>query len=77
MCRLYPLSYHAGRLGFSPDFQRYSCADSAGPRVYRLMREVLRAMYGAELIAELDRVEAVVAKRSLRVLRDSNVSFDP
>jgi hypothetical protein len=77
VCRLYPLTHDAGRLGFSPDFERYSCANSAGPRVYRLMREVLRATFGAELVAELDRVESVVARRSLPVLRDVNVSLEP
>jgi hypothetical protein len=77
VCRLYPLTHDAGRLSFSPDFERYSCANSSGPRVYRLMREALRATFGAELIAELDRVESAVAKRSLPVLRDANVSIEP
>lgn len=77
VCRLYPLTHDAGRLGLSPDFDRYSCANDAGPTVYRLMRETLGATFGAGLIAELDRVESVVAKRSLRVLRDANVSLEP
>lgn len=78
VCRLYPLTYsEEGHLGFSPDFDRYSCANDTGPRVYRLMREALRAMFGAELIAELDRAESVVTKRSLRVLRDTGASLEP
>jgi hypothetical protein len=77
VCRLYPLTYDEGLLGFSPDFDRYSCANGPGPKVYRLMREALRAMFGSELIGELDRVEAVVAKRSIRVLRQTGASLDP
>jgi len=77
VCRLYPLTYGEGRLGFSPDFDRYSCANITGPKVYRLMREALRAMFGAELIAELDRAESAVAKRSLPVLRAPRVSLEP
>ena len=77
VCRLYPLTHDAGHLGFSPDFDRYSCANSGGPRVYRLMREVLRATFGPELVAELDRIEAVIAKRTLPVLHDANISAEP
>jgi hypothetical protein len=77
VCRLYPLTHSDRLLGFSPDFDRYSCANGTGPRVYRLMRDALRATFGAELIAELDRVEAVVAKRSLPVLRGAGVTLEP
>jgi len=77
VCRLYPLTYGDRLLGFSPDFDRYSCANGAGPKVYRLMRDALRAFFGAELIAELDRVESVVAKRSLRVLRATSAPLEP
>ena len=77
VCRLYPLTHDERRLGFSPDFDRYSCANGGGPRVYRLMRETLRAAFGSELIAELDRVESLVAKLSLPVLREAGASLDP
>jgi hypothetical protein len=77
VCRLYPLTHSERRLGFSPDFDRYSCANGAGPKVYRLMREALRAAFDADLIAELDRVESVVAKRSLPMLRKAAVSLEP
>jgi hypothetical protein len=76
VCRLYPLTHSERLLGFSPDFDRYSCANGSGPRVYRLMREALRATFGAELIAELDRAESLVAKRSLPVLRQA-ASLEP
>ena len=77
VCRLYPLTHDERRLGLSPDFDRYSCANDAGPRVYRLMRDVLRVLFGAELIAELDRVEAEVLRRSLPVLRAPSPSLEP
>jgi hypothetical protein len=77
VCRLYPLTHHEGHLGFSPDFDRYSCAGVAGPKVYRLMREALRSTFGDALIAELDRVEALLATRRLPVLRGANVSLEP
>jgi hypothetical protein len=69
VCRLYPLSLDGGRLGLSPDFDRYSCAGDSGPTVYRLMRGVLGATFGAPLLRELDRVESDVVKRKLRVVR--------
>jgi hypothetical protein len=77
VCRLYPLTHDEGRLGFSPDFDRYSCANGAGPRVYRLMRDALRSTFGAELVAELDRVESLVARRSLPVVRQAGASLEP
>jgi Fe-S-cluster containining protein len=77
VCRLYPLTHDERRLHLSPDFDRYSCANDQGPRVYRLMRESLREIFGAELIAELDRVESEVTRRTLNVLRETSVSLDP
>jgi hypothetical protein len=74
VCRLYPVSHLAGRLSLSPDFDRYSCANDEGPTVYRLMRDAIRAVFGDELIEELDRVESEVVKRRLRVLSGSRVS---
>jgi hypothetical protein len=68
VCRLYPLSYSERRLGLSPDFDRYSCANDEGPTVYRLMREEVGAAFGAGLVEELDRVESEIVKRRLRLL---------
>lgn len=68
VCRLYPLSHDGRRLGFSPDFDRYSCAAGDGPTVYRVMRNALEGVFGASLIHELDRVESDVQKRRLRVV---------
>jgi len=68
VCRLYPLSYGERRLGLSPDFDRYSCANDEGPTVYRLMREEVGAVLGAGLVQELDRIESEIVKRRLRLL---------
>ncbi len=68
VCRLYPLSWSERRLSLSPDFDRYSCANDAGPTVYRLMRGVVGALFGDTLIEELDRIEAEVLRRKLRLL---------
>lgn len=69
VCRLYPLSWSRGRLGLSPDFDRYSCASDGGPTVYRQTRETLRDIFGDNLVAQLDQLEADLTRRSLRVLR--------
>jgi Fe-S-cluster containining protein len=64
-CRLYPLYWDNQLLELSPEFQSYSCADDAGPKVYRLMREVIAETFGAALVDELDRLELKVASRRL------------
>jgi hypothetical protein len=69
VCSLYPVSHIGRRLGLSPDFDRYSCANDDGPSVYRVTREAIGAVFGAELVEELDRVEAEILKRRLPVLR--------
>jgi hypothetical protein len=68
VCRLYPLSYDNRQLGLSCDFDRYSCANDDGPTVYRVMRDVIRDIFDDALVEELDRVEASLAKRRLRLL---------
>ncbi len=67
VCSLYPLAYGEGNLGLSNDFSRYSCADADGPTVYRLQRSVIADVFGAELVAQLDLVEAQLARRRLAV----------
>jgi hypothetical protein len=68
VCRLYPLSYDGRRLSLSPDFWRYSCASDSGPSVYRLLRGVVASIFGDALVSELDRLEADLANRRLRLL---------
>jgi Fe-S-cluster containining protein len=59
VCRLYPLALDGDRsLGFSDDFDRYSCAGEAGgPTVYRLMRGTIGDIFGRSLVRKLDQVE--------------------
>ena len=68
VCRLYPLSWSAGTLGLSPDFDRYSCANDGGPTVYRLMRDPIRDIFGAALVQQLDQLEEELERRRLPVL---------
>lgn len=68
VCRLYPLSFTKRRLGISPDFPDYSCANYTGPTLYQLARSSVLEIFGAELIEELDRLESKVARRRLSVL---------
>jgi hypothetical protein len=74
VCRLYPLSLLERQLGLSPDFDRYSCANDEGPTVYRLMRGVVEALFGADLVEELDRLESEIVKRRLRLLPKARTS---
>lgn len=57
VCSLYPLTFAEGVLCFSADYQDYSCSH-AGSRAYRLQRAILEELFGAPLVAVLDRVEA-------------------
>jgi hypothetical protein len=66
VCRLYPLSFGDGILGFSDDFNDYSCAgDTSGPTVYRLMRGVVDDVFGRDLVRLLDAAEQRVLGRRL------------
>ena len=71
VCSLYPLSHIDRRLGLSPDFDRYSCANDEGPTVYRVTREAVGAAFGADLVEELDRLESDILKRRLRLFAES------
>lgn len=69
VCRLYPLSWWQRKLGLSPDFDRYSCANGEGPTVYRLMRDTVAEIFGVGLVRQLDRLETRVLRRKLPVVR--------
>ena len=68
VCRLYPLSVDGKRLGLSPDFDRYSCANGGTASIYQVMRETLRQLYDDDLIRILDDLEARQPTRRLRVI---------
>jgi Fe-S-cluster containining protein len=69
VCRLYPLSVDDGRLGLSPDFDRYSCANSGTNTVYGVQRGALSEMFGDGLIRILDALNAKFRVRRLKSLR--------
>lgn len=69
VCRLYPLSVDEGRLGLSPDFDRYSCANSGTSTVYGVQRGALAEMFGDDLIRILDDLNAKFRVRRLKSLR--------
>lgn len=61
VCRLFPLSYDDESIVLSDDYADYSCAFEANtPSVYRVGRPDLEAIFGSELVAALDAVEAEV-----------------
>jgi Fe-S-cluster containining protein len=69
VCRLYPLSVDEGRLGLSPDFDRYSCANSGTSTLYGVQRGALSEMFGEDLIRILDGLNAKFRVRRLKSLR--------
>ncbi|MBL8693629.1 MAG: hypothetical protein JNJ88_05980 [Planctomycetes bacterium] len=74
VCSLFPLTYAEGVLCFSADYQDYSCSH-AGSRAYRLQRAILEELFGAPLVAVLDRVETRLLEAP-RVPRDGLPSGD-
>ena len=61
VCRLFPLTYTGDLLCLSDDYVDYSCSEVPGvPTVYRAARETLGEIFGAALVAELDRQEAAL-----------------
>lgn len=70
VCRLFPLSYDSEAIVLSDDYADYSCAyDPSAPSVYRVGREDLASIFGAELVAALDAVEAQVLQAEPTRLR--------
>jgi Fe-S-cluster containining protein len=59
VCRLFPLSYDSESIVLSDDYPDYSCSlDPSAPTVYRVGRADLGDIFGADLVAALDAVEA-------------------
>ena len=59
ICRLFPLTYDSDSILISDDYRDYSCAFVQGaPSLYRVQRSTLAAIFGPELVAELDAIEA-------------------
>lgn len=78
ICRLFPLTYGDGAIMVSDDYPDYSCAyEPNAPTLYRVAREALADLFGADLVRAMDEAEARVLATEpvrLRVLhpRDSS-----
>lgn len=61
ICRLFPLTYGEGLIGVCEDYHDYSCAyDPDAPTLYRVAREALGDIFGADLVRAMDEAEARV-----------------
>ncbi len=69
VCRLFPISYDSESIVMSDDYPDYSCAvEPNTPSVYRVGRPDLLAIFGSELVAQLDAVEAQVLASEPKLL---------
>lgn len=72
ICRLFPISYEEDTIVLADEYTEYSCAHVDGPTLYRLTRDTLGDVFGADLVRALDAAEAQVlaaAPRKLPVVR--------
>ena len=70
ICRLFPLSYGEGMIVVSDDYHDYSCAyDDTAPTLYRVARDSLGDLFGAQLVAAMDAAEAKILARRLPLAR--------
>jgi Fe-S-cluster containining protein len=68
ICRLFPLSYGEGMIVVSDDYHDYSCAyDATAPTLYRVARDALADLFGAQLVAAMDAAEAKILARRLPI----------
>ncbi len=69
ICRLFPLSYGDGTILVSDDYHDYSCAyQDDAPTLYRVARDTIGALFGADLVSAMDAAEAKVNARKLPVV---------
>lgn len=69
VCRLFPLSYETDCIVLSDDYADYSCAQDPGaPTVYRVARDAIAEIFGAELVDAMDTAERAVQQTPLRVV---------
>jgi Fe-S-cluster containining protein len=69
VCRLFPLSYEASTICVSDDYVDYSCAyEPNAPTLYRVARETLADVFGADLVRAMDAAEARMLARRLTVV---------
>ena len=69
ICRLFPLGYGEGAIMVSDDYPDYSCAyEPNAPTLYRVAREALGEIFGADLVRAMDDAEArVLAAQPVRL----------
>lgn len=60
ICRLFPLSYEGDAIVIADEYRDYSCVFVEGPTLYRITRDTLGDVFGAELVTALDAAEAQV-----------------
>jgi len=60
ICRLFPLSYERDAILIADEYPEYSCAHVGGPTLYRITRDTLGELFGADLIDAMDVAEAEV-----------------
>lgn len=60
ICRLFPMSYEDDAIVLADEYAEYSCAHVDGPSIYRLTRDTLGELFGAELVRALDAAETRV-----------------
>ena len=60
ICRLFPLSYEDDSIVIADEYPEYSCAHTGGPTLYRLTRNTLSDVFGADLVVAMDTAEARV-----------------
>jgi len=60
ICRLFPLSYETDAIVVADEYLEYSCAHVEGPTLYRITRDVLADVFGADLVVAMDAAEAQV-----------------
>ena len=60
ICRLFPLSYEEDMIVIADEYEEYSCAHVEGPSLYRITRDALGELFGADLVVALDAAEASV-----------------
>ncbi len=69
ICRLFPMSYDDEAIVMSDDYADYSCAfEPDTPTVYQVGRPDLLAIFGQELVDELDKIEAAISAEAPKTL---------
>lgn len=68
ICRLFPLSYEEDTILIADEYAEYSCAHVDGPTLYRITRDTLGDVFGADLVAAMDAAEARVLAAQPRKL---------